>query len=312
MSCGELWRNKLAESKETTPKEHRAGYVALIGRPNAGKSTLLNRLLGFELSRVNRKPQTTRHRILGILTETNYQIVFLDTPGFLDPRNKLQESMVQTVKRTAAEADIVLILADVTRPIMKTLQFFEKNRLSQPCLLALTKADLIRKDQLLPIIGTAQGTELFSAILPVSALRNEGVDALLNEILRRLPEHPPYFPGDVLTDQPERFFVAEIIRENILRYFSQEIPYAAHVEIEEFKERPGRKDYISAVILVEKKSQKQIVIGKNGAAIKKIGEMSRKEIEQFLGRPVFLNLFVKVMADWRQNERKLKEFGYRQ
>ncbi len=297
---------------EKAAKKHRAGYVALIGRPNAGKSTLLNRLLGFELSRVNRKPQTTRHRILGILTEADYQIVFLDTPGFLDPRNKLQESMVQTVKRSASEADIVLVLADVTRSITKTLKFFEKNRLNQPCLLALTKTDLVRKDQLLPIIEAARKTELFSAIVPVSALKDEGVDVLLSEILRRLPEHPPYYPGDVLTDQPERFFVAEIIRENILRYFSQEIPYATHVEIEEFKERPGRKDYISAVILVEKKSQKQIVIGKSGMAIKKIGEMSRKEIEQFLGRPVFLNLFVKVMADWRQNERKLKEFGYRQ
>ena len=293
------------------PPDFRSGYVALIGRPNVGKSTLLNQMLKFKLSIVTHKPQTTRKKVLGILSGENYQIVFIDTPGMIEPRYTLQKYMMKYVRSAIEDADLVVLLEDVTdlpgdlSRLTESLQEVQK-----PVILALNKIDKKRKLDLLPIIEQFRRLYDFAAIVPISALNGDGVDELVKEIVHNLPHNPPYFPPDYVTDQQERFFVSEIIREKIFQLYGEEIPYSCHVEIEEFKERPGRKDYIRAVIYVEKLSQKGILIGKKGQALKRVGELARVEIEEFLGRPVFLELYVKVMEDWRRKERKLRTLGY--
>ncbi|GAB4365416.1 MAG: GTPase Era [Calditrichia bacterium] len=292
-------------------KSFKSGYVALVGKPNVGKSTLLNQFLQFKLSIVTKKPQTTRKKVLGILSGENYQIIFIDTPGILEPRYDLQKIMMKYVHSALEDADVIVYLVDVTAVDQ---EFSEKGEFipppNKPVVLALNKIDLIQKDQLLPIIDQFRRTNRFQSFVPVSALKNSGLQDLLQEIICLLPENPPYFPPEYVTDQQERFFVSEIIREKIFLRFGEEIPYSCHVQIEEFKERPGHKDFIRAVIYVERNSQKAILIGKKGQALKRVGQEARQEIEAFLNRPVYLELYVKVLEDWRKKEKQLHRLGY--
>lgn len=295
------------------PAGFRAGYVAVVGLPNAGKSTLLNQLLQFKISIVTRRPQTTRKNLLGILNGEDYQIVFIDTPGILKPRYNLQRFMMKQVSAAIADADVLVYLIDVKdhrqRPVDLQRQLAEAQ--GKPVILLLNKIDLVPdKRNLLPLIGDYHRVHPFKAIIPVSAEKNDGLDQLLQVLTGCLPESPPYYPTDYLSDQQERFFVAEIIREKIFTHFGEEIPYACHVEIEAFEEKENGKDYIRAIVVVEKDTQKSILIGKNGEALKKVGQVARGDIEVFLGRKVFLELFVKVRRDWRRKDGMLKDMGY--
>lgn len=290
----------------------KVGYVALVGKPNVGKSTLVNALLQFKLSIVTPRPQTTRHRILGILSEPGCQVIFLDTPGLIQPRYPLQAAMMRAADRAMAEADLIVGLLDVSVPpqeedflIVQRLQEHKK-----PLLIALNKIDLINKANLLLIIDELARRFPASEIIPISALYRDGLEDLKGAILQRLPWGPPLYPEDQVTEHPERFFVAEIIREKIFARYGEEIPYATTVHIDEFKERPGAKDFLSARIVVERPSQKAILIGKGGQALKEVGQTARAEIEQFLGRPVFLKLWVAVREKWRSDETLLREYGY--
>jgi GTP-binding protein Era len=298
-------------TKEDKQENFKAGYVAILGYPNAGKSTLLNQFLNYKLSIVSRKPQTTRKKVLGILTLKEVQIVFIDTPGLLNPKYNLQQIMSNYITNAIEDADVLLYLVDASRVKKtppKTIQFFSK--VDKPVVLAINKIDLVEKEKLLPLISHLDKEIKFSAVVPISALKDDGLDCLCDEIIGLLPYCAPYFPVDYLTDQQERFFVSEIIREKIFELYSEEIPYSTHVQIEGFKERSGRKDFIVANIYIEKNSQKGIIIGKEGRALKKIGQLARAEIEKFLDRPVYLELFVKVLTDWRHKDSKLKELGY--
>ncbi|MDZ7270792.1 MAG: GTPase Era [candidate division KSB1 bacterium] len=291
----------------------RVGYVALVGKPNVGKSTLVNALLRFKLSIVTPKPQTTRHRILGILSEPGCQIILLDTPGLIQPRYALQAAMVRAAERAMAEADVIVCLLDVSTPLREEdLEMIKQVRAgNKSVLIALNKIDLVAKATLLPII--AQLAEQFPdvEIVPISALTHDGLEDLKSAIVQRLPEGVPLYPEDQLTEHPERFFVAELIREKIFERYGEEIPYATTVQIEEFKERAEGKDFISARIIVERPSQKAILIGKGGQALKELGKAARLAIEQFLGRQVFLKLWVAAREKWRSDETLLREYGYR-
>ncbi len=293
------------------PENFKSGYVAILGRPNVGKSTLLNQLLKMKLSIVTPKPQTTRKKVLGILNGENFQIIFIDTPGIIDPTYNLQKVMMKYVRHAIEDADVVIYMVDASAPH----QHFEEvqehlNGVEKPVVLLLNKIDRVKKDQLLPMIDGYRQIHPFRAIIPISALKGDGLDRVIPELVKLLPEGHPYYPSDYITPEQERFFVAEIIREKIFLLYGEEIPYATHVEIEEFKERPGHKDYIRAVIYVEKNSQKGILIGKQGQALKRVGQLAREEIEVFLGRPVYLELFVKVNEDWRKSDSKIRRLGY--
>ncbi|MDQ7040016.1 MAG: GTPase Era [Rhodothermus sp.] len=291
------------------PPEHRSGYVAIVGKPNVGKSTLMNALLGHKLSIVTPKPQTTRHRVLGILSGDTYQIVFLDTPGVLKKaRYKLHAHMLRTVDRAIADADLVLFMADATQPTPDTISLSHLNH--RPAILAINKMDLVQQAQVLPLVDAYIQQYPFEAVVPISALTGYNLDVLLKELIHRLPPGPPFYPKDQLSEHPERFFVAEIIREKIFEQFREEIPYAAQVNIVDYKERPEGKDFIDAEIVVERPSQKAILIGKGGRALKRLGTVARQEIEAFLGRPVYLQLHVKVREDWRNRDRLLRSYGY--
>lgn len=287
----------------------RSGYVSIIGKTNVGKSTLLNQLLRFKLSIVTPKPQTTRKRVIGILNGQGYQIIFIDTPGIIEPKYTLQEVMMNYVKTAMDDADIILYMVDVSEGSFEEIGG-KIRRLNKPVILLLNKIDLIKKDSILPIIEGYNKAYTFEAIIPISALKNDGTDRVVDEIVRLLPEGHPYYPTDYITPVEERFFVSEIIREKVFLLYGEEIPYSTHVEIEEFKEREKGKDYIRAIVYVERDSQKGILIGKGGEALKRVGREARMEIEAFLGRPVFLELFVKVSEDWRKKQIRLKEFGY--
>lgn len=294
----------------------KAGYVTILGKPNAGKSTLLNSLLGQKLSIVTNKPQTTRKRITGILSEENYQIIFLDTPGILTPSYLLQEKMMEYVEQSIRDADIFIVIADAGRDAEiewlinnEGLQssVYKKNKKK---ILALNKIDTIDTQKVDKIVKQVNEKKYFDEVVPVSALQNLGTDKILNYIVEHLPDHPKYYPDDVVANENERFFVSEIIREKIFELYKEEIPYSCEVIIEDFKEVEGRKDVIRAEIIVERESQKGILIGKQGAAMKSLGQLSRESIEEFLERPVYLDLRVKVREKWRSNERFLKSFGY--
>lgn len=273
--------------------------MAIIGRPNVGKSTLLNRLLNFKLSITSKKPQTTRRRIIGILTGEDYQAVFIDTPGIIQPRYPLQELMQQEVAAGIKDADLLICMVEPSQeidPILKTTSASS----STPRLLVINKTDLVKeKASLLPLIEAYSlgGVEVF----PISALYGDGVDELKLGIIGHLPFGNPFYPPDQLTHHPERLFCGEIVREKIFELYGEEIPYATAVEVTEFREQPGRKDFIRAVIYVERESQRPIIVGRNGLALKRIGEMARKEIEEFLGREVYLELWVKVKPGWRRD-----------
>ena len=290
----------------------KSGYVNIIGEPNVGKSTLLNALMGEKLAIVTPKPQTTRNRITGILTTDSHQIIFLDTPGVLTPKYRLQEQMVKAAYTAIADADLVLYMIDVNRlnSGIEEKILDELKKAAQQVILVINKIDLIPNPTLLPVIASYQEKFSFLELIPISATTGNGVSQLRESIVKHLPEGPPYFPDDQLSDLPERFFVSETIREKVFLRTSQEIPYASSVVVEEFKERPNGKIYISAMLYVERQSQKGILVGKGGRTIKRIGQLARAEIEQFLETTVFLDLRVSVKADWRRDERKLKDMGY--
>lgn len=296
--------------------DHKTGYVAILGLPNSGKSTLLNSLLGQKLSIITSKPQTTRKRILGILSEENYQIIFLDTPGILSPSYLLQEKMMEEVKTSLDDADVIILIIDVNEdPRAETLfnQEFVKESVinsKKSKLLVLNKVDLITQEKVNELITHFEAQNLYEEVIPISASQNFNILRVREELIRFLPEGPKLFPDDQVTDENERFFVSEIIREKILEIYRDEVPYSCEVLIIEFKERETSKHFISAEIVVERESQKAIIIGKGGTAIKKLGEVSRKSIEEFLQREVFLELRVKVRKKWRSDENLLKSFGY--
>lgn len=289
----------------------KSGYAAIIGMPNVGKSTLLNTLLNIKLSIVSSKPQTTRRRVLGILNKENYQVIFLDTPGILTPRYELQKRMMTQLQAALNDADLIILMVDVKSPHHPVpLNLQEINPQQKPVLLLFNKIDRIEKAGLLTLMDGYNRFYPFKAMIPISALNGDGVDEAEQEIIKLLPEHPPYYPPDVLSEHPERFFVAEFIREKIFEKYYEEIPYATEVLIEEFKERSRGKTYIRANILVERKSQKGIIIGKGGKALREAGQEARQEIEALLGHPVFLDLQVKVQENWRKDRFKLNRLGY--
>ena len=287
----------------------KSGYIAIIGQPNVGKSTLLNRLIDVKLSIVSKKPQTTRHRVLGILTENDCQCYFLDTPGLIDPLYELQKVMVKQILKACNDADVILWMIDpfyTSSDFPKDyIYFFTK----KPVICVINKIDLVPSRQILPLIDAISKMNV-KEIIPTSAMKGEGIQELKHTIESYLPEGPFLFPEDYISDNPERFFVAEMIREKVFECFKKEIPYSTCVLIDEFKERSKGKDYIRATIYVERKSQKGILIGKGGEALKNVGEAARKEIETFLGRKVYLELWVKVKEKWRKNKKFLKELGY--
>jgi GTPase len=267
-------------------------------------------LLRQKISITTPKPQTTRHRILGVLSRESFQAIFLDTPGLIDPRYKLQKYMVEKIHKAVIDADVAIIITEVTDPdVPESLVVEIKNR-NVPCLLVLNKCDLINRNESLPVIESFHEKNLFDEIIPVSALRSEGIDEVERTLEKYLPVHPPYYPTDMVSDHPERFFVAELIREQIFLRFSQEIPYSTTVQILEFKEEEGRKDVIRAEIIVDRETQKPILIGKGGKKLKELGIAAREQIELFLDRPVFLELFVKSREKWRDDDRWLKRLGY--
>ncbi len=291
---------------------NKVGYCGIIGKPNVGKSTLLNALLRYKLAAISPKPQTTRHKILGILNGDNYQILFLDSPGLLTPKYTLQELMVKEIEETLTDADVVLFLVEPFAPPdeieEKTLKrlILEK----KPILIAINKIDLVAKDSLLPLMADYKEMG-FEDIYPISAAKLDGLEELIGGVVEKLPEGEPLYPPDQISDKPQRFFVSEILREACFALYGEEIPYATMVEIEEFKEREGGKDYIRAVLYVEKPSQKKILIGEGGKAIKRLGSVARKNIEAFLGKEVYLELWVKVYEGWRKSLDFIREKAYR-
>ena len=295
---------------------HKTGYVAILGLPNSGKSTLLNALLGQKLSIITSKPQTTRKRILGILSEEDHQIIFLDTPGILSPAYLLQEKMLDEVKSSLDDADVIILIIDVAEdPFGEFLfgqEFVKEIVLSskKPKLLVINKVDLTKQEKVTELIKHFERQKFFEEIIPISAAQNFNILRVKEEIIRFLPEGPKLFPDDQVTDENERFFVSEIVREKILELYRDEVPYSCEVIVVDFKEREEKKDFISAEIVVEKDSQKAIIIGKGGTAIKKLGQIARKSVEEFLQREVFLELRVKVRKKWRSDENLLKSFGY--
>jgi GTP-binding protein Era len=299
-------------------KMFKSGYISILGRPNVGKSTLLNGLLDFRLSIISPRPQTTRRRIMGIMNKTDLQIVFLDTPGLLDPKYKFQQVMSRMIESSIADADALLYLVEARKPsaerrifIGEDIELLEKiNRQSKPVILVINKIDLMSREYILPMIKSYADLYPFIKLIPISALKKDGLKELTEELYQSIPLHPPYYDPDTLTEQPERFFVSEFIREQIFLYFREEIPYSTEVQIEEFVEREKGKDLIRALIYVERESQKGIIIGKKGETLKKIGLRSRKVIEDFLDREVYLELRVKVSKDWRKHEDQIKRFGY--
>lgn len=292
---------------------HKAGFVNIVGNPNVGKSTLMNQLVGERISIATFKAQTTRHRIMGIVNTDDMQIVFSDTPGVLKPNYKLQESMLAFSESALQDADVLLYVTDVVENPEKNMNFLEKvQKMDTPILLLINKIDELKENsqQALAAIVERWHSLLPNAeILPISAKNKFGIDMLLKRIQELLPESPAYFDKDQLTDKPARFFVSEIIREKILLYYDKEIPYSVEVRVERFKE-DEKHIHINALIYVERDSQKGIIIGHQGVALKKVSTEARKSLEKFFGKPIFLEIFVKVDKDWRSSERELDSFGY--
>jgi GTP-binding protein Era len=288
----------------------RAGFVTVVGRPNVGKSTLVNRLVGQKVAIVSDKPQTTRNRILAVVNRPGAQIVLLDTPGIHKPMHEMNRRMLQTATRSISQGDLVLWLVEVNEPPGPGDRFVHGllARTGRPVILVLNKIDLVKKPSILPAIEAWSRFSEFEAIVPVSALEGENVDRLEQVVLEHLPEGPALYPEDFLTDLPERFFVAEMIRERILHHTRQEIPYVTGVVIESFKDEQGLVR-IQAAVLVERENQKGILIGRGGSMLKTVGSEARQQIEAFLGTKVFLGLFVKVRENWRENEKVLGEMG---
>lgn len=291
----------------------KSGFISILGRPNVGKSTLFNRLLGDKIAIVSEKPQTTRNKILGIRNLEEGQLIFLDTPGIHRGRSELNQRMVRTAIASGRDADILLFLIEATAPVIE-----EDRRMIESLgesrgipFLVINKIDLVKKEILLPMIDHYQRLHSFKEILPISASTGDGINILLAEILKVLPTSPPYYPEEMITDQTERFWVSEIIREKVIQQSYQEVPYSTAVTIEEFKEHPEKNlVVIEGTIHVERESQKRILIGKGGLKLKKIGEAARREAEAFLGTKVFLELWVKVEKNWTQDPKALTRLGY--
>ncbi|MBI5463577.1 MAG: GTPase Era [Ignavibacteriales bacterium] len=293
--------------------EFKSGYVAIVGEPNVGKSTLLNALLGEKLSIVTAKPQTTRQRVLGIFNDERAQIVFLDTPGLIKPKYLLHAKMLEFADWALEDADLILIMTEVGKQGTLPSEVEERvlKRHADKILFAvINKVDAVYKPHVLPVMDKLIRRNQFREVIPISALKRQNLDDLLNTIIRYLPNGNPLYPTDILSEHPERFFVSEFIREKIFERFSQEVPYSTAVEIREFKERETGGAYILADIVVERPTQKAILIGKHGQSLKEVGSAAREEIERFLQRKVFLELFVKVRENWRDKEQSLRNLGY--
>lgn len=294
----------------------KSGYVSIIGKPNAGKSTLMNALLGERLSIITSKPQTTRKNILGIISDAENQIIFLDTPGMLDPSYLLQEKMVDFINRAIKDADILLVLFDIAsdpngKEILEDVTLCQSlKKLNAKKIGVINKIDLSNDVKVEKLVNKVGEAKLFDDVIIISAQIGFNTQELLSTIKKFLPTGPKYYPDDQLTTENERFFVSEIIREKIFEYYKDEIPFSTEVVIEEFKERENAKDYIAATIIVERETQKPIIIGKGGDAIKRLGKISRTAIEKFLEREVYLDIHVKVKPKWRSNANLLKTFGY--
>ena len=292
------------------PEGHKAGFVNIVGSPNVGKSTLMNKLVGERLSIINSKAQTTRHRIMGMVNEPGYQIVYSDTPGVLDPAYKLQEGMMKFVKTALQDADVLLLVTDIYEDCIAHEATLDKiANMKVPVIILINKVDLGDQEKAIDRVHYWKKKIPRAEVAPISALHNFNIDSILAIIVENLPVQPPFFPKDELTDKPMRFFVSEIVREKILTHFKQEIPYSCEVVVEEYKDEP-HITRVRAEIRVARDSQKQIVIGAGGRMIKRVGTDSRKELEAFLDKKVFLDLYVRVDKDWRNDENKLKRFGY--
>jgi len=289
---------------------HKSGFVNIIGNPNVGKSTIMNALVGERLSIITSKMQTTRHRIKGIVNGDDFQIVYSDTPGILKPNYKLQETMMKFVDTALIDADIILYVTDVVEDVSKNMDYIERIRKSNiPVIVLINKIDLSDQQSVIKLYDYWSATFPGAAVFPISATEKFNLKPIFDRILELLPEGEPFFPKDELTDRSERFFMQEIIREKILLHYQKEIPYATEVEVEAFKEEGGLIR-IQAIIYVERDSQKGIIIGKNGAMLKKVATQSRQEAEEFFGKKIFLEIFVKVAKEWREKESALRKFGY--
>ena len=295
-------------------KEFRSGFISIIGPPNVGKSTLLNRILGTKITITSSKPQTTRNRILGIKNLKNAQLIFLDTPGIYQPKSLFGKYMVDSALAACKDVDLILLMVETNHSIAEEIHYVLEflSKVPFPVILLINKVDRVKKEDLLPLIDTYSHLFTFSQIIPISALSGDGVDRLMAEILSLLPKGPQYFPEDMITDQPERFIVSEIIREKVIGNTYQEIPYSVAVSIDEFKEKEDQNlIVIKAIIHVEKPSQKGIIIGKKGTTLKKIGSDARREIEDLLGAKVYLDCWVNVERNWSKDRTALKRLGYR-
>lgn len=288
---------------------HKAGFVNIFGKPNAGKSTLLNAIIGEKLAIISPKVQTTRHRITGVLTDPAYQIVFSDTPGIIDPKYKLHEKMMGAVKSALEDADVALLIMDAKDNMEENLELFDSLKLKVPIILILNKMDNILKEDMAALTERAKAWGKAAAVVPVSAMQKKGIKELLAEIVQLLPNGNPFYPDDTLTDKSTRFLVAEMIREKIFQLFEEEIPYHTTVIVTQFQEKDTLTK-ITAEIIVTRDTQKGIILGERGKSIRELGTLARQEIEKFIERKVFLELFVKVRGKWRDNDTFLKEYGY--
>jgi GTP-binding protein Era len=287
---------------------HKAGFVNIFGKPNAGKSTLLNALVGEKLAIISPKVQTTRHRITGIVTDPGYQIVFSDTPGIIDPKYRLHEKMMGAVKSALEDADVALLIMDVKDNVEENLQLFDSLKLKAHCILVLNKSDLLRKEELAAVKARCEAWGK-ATVVTISAMQKVNIKELLAHIVALLPESEPFYPEDTLTDKSTRFFMAEMIREKIFQLFEEEIPYHTTVVVSQFQEKQTLVK-ISAEIVVTRETQKAIILGEKGKSIRQLGTLARQDIEKFLGQKVFLELFVKVRNKWRDNDTYLREYGY--
>ena len=288
---------------------HKAGFVNIIGNPNVGKSTLMNALVGEKLSIITSKAQTTRHRIMGIVNGEDFQIVYTDTPGIVNPHYKLHEQMMTFVNSALEDADLFLLVTEIGETFKNQEVLAKIIRSNTPVILVINKIDLSDQETINDKIAYWHNQIPRAIVVPASATERFNIDTIFDHILDLLPENPPYFPKDELTDRSMRFFVSEIIREKLLLYYQKEIPYSCEVAVESYEEKEG-VDNISAVIYVERESQKAILIGHKGMSIKKVGIESRKDIEEFTSKKCFLSIYIKVMKDWRNNDRALRQFGY--
>jgi GTP-binding protein Era len=291
-------------------QSHKSGYVAIVGKPNAGKSTLMNQILGTKLSITTHKPQTTRHQIVGIHSEDDAQVIFLDTPGIISPKYELQKAMMRFVEKAEKDADLILFIVEAKEDHLPDYAFKELSRFQKPVLLVINKIDQVSQEE-----SVKKGEEIaarfdFFDTIYVSALQNTGVDGLLTSIISLIPEGPPFYPKDELSEHPLRFFAAELIREQLFLQYHEEIPYSATVEVIQYEEREDL-DFINAEVIVNRNSQKGMIIGKHGRAIKQLGMEARKSIEAFVDRKVYLDLHVKVREKWRNNEQMVRNLGYR-